>query len=759
MASLTSEQKHRIEQNRLRALQLKAQKHRKNNAPSGLVAPSAGPFTGPSTSIANSSTVSYNATKTSAKEKCTNSDVASSSGQFTKKQTTAHVGGTLSTMSGNGDSKTNVQTLSTGQFQSSRTSSSAAKSSNHSSFSNIGEVNQNAHMSGERRPLPESKSNPSSVSTFTSTKSVSQFYKKPLMTAGGNSTKSSGQILKNSSFASFERSSALTSSNSNGPSHKYSGSSTITLTNSRQASSSSSKSLKMFGQKQSTISTCVLVSSDRFEVNIPFRQDIIQCFQKMQSRSYDADKRKWTFAVTEYSDLMKALRSLQPPVEMQPLPSSVVKLFCNSTSRNSAIQDANLGSIDQILRDGLLPFQRDGVNFVIHHGGRALIADDMGLGKTIQAICIACYYRTEWPLLIVSPSSMRYSWAEAFEKWVPSLDPEDIHVVGSGQRKIDSGLVTIISYDLMSRRSKELAAQNYQAVVMDESHFLKNFKTARTRAAMPILKQAPRRILLSGTPALSRPSELYMQIQAIHSSLFPSFHEFALRYCDAKQNAWGWDYSGSSNLSELQLILERKIMIRRLKSDVLSQLPAKTRQKVIMDPKCIKTKGSTLKSLATAAKKEKANRNMILAYYAETARLKIPAVRAYVEDLLEGDKKFLIFAHHQDMMDALCEACDTKKVGYIRIDGSTPPQQRFKFCEDFQTKDKYRVAVLSIMAANSGITLTAASLVLFAELFWNPGILMQAEDRAHRIGQSDAVFIHYLIGKGTADDLLCSITN
>ncbi|KAJ8024541.1 SWI/SNF-related matrix-associated actin-dependent regulator of chromatin subfamily A-like protein 1 [Holothuria leucospilota] len=236
--------------------------------------------------------------------------------------------------------------------------------------------------------------------------------------------------------------------------------------------------------------------------------------------------------------------------------------------------------------------------------------------------------------------------------------------------------------------------------------------------------------------------------------MFPSFHDFGIRYCDAKQTPWGWDYSGSSNLTELQLLLERKIMIRRLKSDVLSQLPSKTRQKVIMDPKSIKMKSSSFKSLAAAARKETANREMILEYYAETARMKMPAVRTYVEDLLEGDKKFLVFAHHQHMMEALCEACHSKKVQFIRIDGSTPPQQRFKFCEDFQTKDECRVAILSIMAANSGITLTAASLVVFAELFWNPGILVQAEDRAHRIGQSDAVFIHYLIARGTADDHL-----
>merc|ERR1719290_414351 len=143
----------------------------------------------------------------------------------------------------------------------------------------------------------------------------------------------------------------------------------------------------------------------------------------------------------------------------------------------------------------------------------------------------------------------------------------------------------------------------------------------------------------------------------------------------------------------------------------------------------------------------------ILEWYRDTAKVK--AVQNYIRELLsQGDQKFLVFAHHQIIMKALTQAVEEAKVQYIFIDGSVSSEERNSQVEKFQTSDKVRVAVLSITAANAGITLTAASLVVFAELFWNPGILTQAEDRAHRIGQTDSVTIQYLVARDTADDVL-----
>ncbi|XP_075789135.1 SWI/SNF-related matrix-associated actin-dependent regulator of chromatin subfamily A-like protein 1 isoform X1 [Pelodiscus sinensis] len=535
-------------------------------------------------------------------------------------------------------------------------------------------------------------------------------------------------------------------------------------------SGSSSPSLKSFlkmcsgWQKPSAPvkGKCVLISRSRFEVDIGYAAEMIDVFKRMNSRNYDMKTRKWSFQLEDYPRLMEAVRSL-PSVEVEPLPKSVIQVFAPLLDKPalsaSDTPEADLSAVDSKIVLSLMPFQREGVNFAISREGRLLLADDMGLGKTIQAICIAAYYRKEWPLLVVTPSSVRFTWAEAFHRWLPSLNPDSTNVVLTGKDNLSAKLINIISFDLLSKMEKQLK-DTFQVVIIDESHFLKNTKTARCRAAMPLLKAAKRVILLSGTPAVSRPAELYTQIVAVRPAFFPQFHSFGLRYCDAKQMPWGWVYSGSSNLGELKLLLEESVMIRRLKSDVLSQLPAKQRKMVVVSPDGINSK--TKAALAAAANdmakgytNKQQEKEALFLFYNRTAEAKIRAVIEYILDLLEsGRHKFLVFAHHKTVLNAISKELEKTHVGYIRIDGSTPSAERQSLCQKFQFSEKHSVAVLSLTAANTGLTLSSADLVVFAELFWNPGVLIQAEDRAHRIGQTSSVDIHYLVAKGTADDYL-----
>ncbi|XP_056145296.1 SWI/SNF-related matrix-associated actin-dependent regulator of chromatin subfamily A-like protein 1 [Lampris incognitus] len=507
---------------------------------------------------------------------------------------------------------------------------------------------------------------------------------------------------------------------------------------------------------------CLLVSQSKFEVDIGYHVDVVAAFKQMPSKSYDMKTRKWSFLLKDYKGLMDVL-SGKADVEVEPLPRAVIQTFSarfdGTQVRLLEVPEADLSCIDPSLTGGLMPFQREGVNVAVSKEGRLLLADDMGLGKTVQAICIAAYYRKEWPLLVVSPSSVRFTWAEAFRRWLPSVCPDSINVVVKAKDSLRSGLVNIISYDLLSRMDKQQLA-NFNVLIMDESHFLKNMKTARWKAALPLLKAAKRVILLSGTPAMSRPSELYTQIFAVRPTLFPQFHEFGMRYCNAKQLTWGWDYSGSSNLGELKLLLEECLMLRRLKSDVLSQLPAKQRKVVMVTIDGVNTR---LKAALSAAAKELAKgqpnkmkeKEALLIFYSHTAEAKLQVIMQYIMDILEcGREKFLVFAHHKLVLDHITEELGKKNISYIRIDGSTPSAERQQLCEKFQHSTKSCVAVLSITAANMGVTLHAADLVVFAELFWNPGVLIQAEDRVHRIGQTGNVNIHYLVAKGTADDYL-----
>lgn len=465
----------------------------------------------------------------------------------------------------------------------------------------------------------------------------------------------------------------------------------------------------------------------------------------------------------EHSKLIAKVRCL-PQVQLDPLPTTLTLAFASQLKKTSLslapdVPEADLSGVDPKLVSNLMPFQRAGVNFAIAKGGRLLLADDMGLGKTIQAICIAAFYRKEWPLLVVVPSSVRFTWEQAFLRWLPSLSPDCINVVVTGKDRLTAGLINIVSFDLLSKLEKQLKTP-FKVVIIDESHFLKNSRTARCRAAMPVLKVAKRVILLSGTPAMSRPAELYTQIIAVKPTFFPQFHAFGLRYCDAKRMPWGWDYSGSSNLGELKLLLEEAVMLRRLKSDVLSQLPAKQRKIVVIAPGRINARtraalDAAAKEMTTMDKTKQQQKDALILFFNRTAEAKIPSVIEYILDLLEsGREKFLVFAHHKVVLDAITQELERKHVQHIRIDGSTSSAEREDLCQQFQLSERHAVAVLSITAANMGLTFSSADLVVFAELFWNPGVLIQAEDRVHRIGQTSSVGIHYLVAKGTADDYL-----
>lgn len=507
---------------------------------------------------------------------------------------------------------------------------------------------------------------------------------------------------------------------------------------------------------------CILISRARFEVKINYSENLIALFKQMDSRKYDVTTRKWSFLLEEHNKLVAQARAL-PQVQLEPLPKTLTLAFASQLEKTSLclqadVPEADLSGVDDKLVSNLMPFQRVGVNFAIAKRGRLLLADDMGLGKTIQAICIAAFYRKEWPLLVVTPSSVRFTWEQAFLRWLPSLRPENVNVVVNGKGSLTAGLVNIVSFDLLSKLERQLKT-SVKVVIIDESHFLKNSKTARCRAAMPILKGAKRAILLSGTPAMSRPAELYTQIIAVKPTFFPQFHAFGLRYCDAKRLQWGWDYSGSSNLGELKLLLEEAVMLRRLKSDVLSQLPAKQRKMVVVAPGRISAKArASLDAAAKEMTKDKTKQQQkeaLILFFNRTAEAKIPCVIEYILDLLEsGREKFLVFAHHKMVLDAITKELERKHVPHIRIDGSTPSAEREDLCQQFQLSERHAVAVLSITAANMGLTFSSADLVVFAELFWNPGVLIQAEDRVHRIGQTSSVGIHYLVARGTADDYL-----
>ena len=405
----------------------------------------------------------------------------------------------------------------------------------------------------------------------------------------------------------------------------------------------------------------------------------------------------------------------------------------------------------------------------------------MGLGKTVTSLAIMSHYFNEWPLLILCPASLRFTWASEIEKFFPLLNPDSIYCVqgltDAAFVKKSNLKVVILTYSLLRNDSvvgTEVLNLDPQCIICDESHNLKEKSTQRVKHAMPLLEKAKRLLMLSGTPALAKPVELWVQLYSVDAKLFGKYTPFTKNYCNARRGRFAWDVSGISNAAELNAKLS-KVMIRRLKKDVLNDLPDKQRSviNVTMDKNVMKKNDN--KRIIEDMKKARVSidhlvgeeasnanfeaRKLLMAAYKNTGTAKADSCASVLVDWLEGtdEQKCLIFGHHAEVLDKLEVACNKqlKGGGSIRIDGKVSPMERNARVQLFQNDPKIRVAVLSVTAAGVGLTLTAASTVFFAELHWTPGVLAQAEDRVHRIGQKNAVNINYLL----CDDDETSIDN
>ncbi|ORM40042.1 DNA annealing helicase and endonuclease ZRANB3 [Babesia sp. Xinjiang] len=493
------------------------------------------------------------------------------------------------------------------------------------------------------------------------------------------------------------------------------------------------------------------------------------------------------FPAQSYGTVLKGLRKVinKTQCAVDPIPNFILKTFpaFNQFARNVNLpqktQDIIAGQVCEYTRKNmekipeivgqslytqLKPFQCEGLNFGIRKNGRVLIGDEMGLGKTLQALAISAFYWIDWPLLIVCPSSLRFQWRDECIKWLPHLINEyDVCTVKNGKMAIpDHTKVVIISYDLYVLNQH--FRHKFRTVICDESHYLKNQHAKRTKCLAPLLKEAERTILLSGTPSLNSPSELFEQI----SCLMPAFcseNTFIERYCQKKLNWYSkrMTYSGSQHSSELHLFLVRTVMIRRLKENVLHELPPKIRSKVPIElPKAfLRESKQYMENLEQAGVSED---DQFLAssqaMFKLTGEAKINGIREYLVHMLKTDIKFIVFAHHLAVMDAIEDTLQQQKTKYIRIDGNTQQAKREENVNCFQNDTQYKVALLSITACGVGLNLTASSTVVFAELHWVPGQMIQAEDRAHRMGTKHRVInVYYLIAENSVDETMWRTVN
>ena len=406
----------------------------------------------------------------------------------------------------------------------------------------------------------------------------------------------------------------------------------------------------------------------------------------------------------------------------------------------------------------LYPFQKEDVKHIIKLNGRVLLASEMGLGKTIQAL----YFLRQapkkgfntLPAIVVCPSIAKWVWKDQAKEHIGMR----CRIINGKQPKIlkTNKQLIIINYEILDSWVKYLRKLKPMTVILDECHFIKNNKVIRTKAARRICKNIPYILALSGTPLVNRPKEMYNTLKILDPIRWKYYVNYAEKYCDRKWNYWGgWDDTGSSNIKTLHRILRKTCMIRRLKKDVLKELPEKTRVIVPLNIDIKKYVQAEIDFIKLGEVK-KAIQLVKLGYLKRlAAELKMKLVISWIDNFLgESDGKLIIFGIHKIIIKELQE--HYSKISVV-VDGSVSHSKRQDAVKQFQENNETRLFIGNIQAAGTAITLTAADTVAFIELDWVPGNHVQAEDRAHRIGQKNNVTVYYLIAKGTIEEDLCKI--
>ena len=401
-----------------------------------------------------------------------------------------------------------------------------------------------------------------------------------------------------------------------------------------------------------------------------------------------------------------------------------------------------------------LPYQKAGIKIMATRANN-LLADEMGLGKTIQALGLINMLPDIKRILVVCPASLKRNWRREARKWLCRDIP--IRIIDGGKASwLPTGCeFRIINYDILAKHAVALRLWRWDLMILDESHAIKSNKAARTRQVIgwkdrigdnsidPI--PAKRKMFLTGTPVMNRPIELWTTLRCLAPEAFPNWRGFVTRYCGYHYG----DTSGARNLGELSDMLRQSCMVRRLKGDVLKELPPKRRQ--VMDVsdsgkaigEALKEESRILGELAGLPKGQRVPFEKIAEVRRKTSEAKALQVVGHVKQLVDGGlEKMVVFAHHHSVMDIIEAAFPGE---CVRFDGKTPLDMRERALASFQTDPVIKVFIGNIKAAGLGITLTAASHVVFAELPWTPAELVQAEDRCHRIGQTDHVLVQALV--------------
>jgi len=381
----------------------------------------------------------------------------------------------------------------------------------------------------------------------------------------------------------------------------------------------------------------------------------------------------------------------------------------------------------------LYPYQRVALQFLIKNNGNALLSLDQGTGKTIIALeyCL----KGNLPSLVVCPKIVKSVWTDEIDD---KYDLTYTVLNGIKPHPVEPVDITIMNYELLDGWKDHL--NGFKFIIFDESHYLKSKDSKRTRAATQIAKTC-KSLLMTGTPIMTHVKDLYPQLKIIAPETFGDYYGFTARYCNGHTNdKFGfWDATGSSNLNELNARLNSSCMFRRVKKDIMPDLPDKTISTIHIDNPNIDRYNMIDQSDITG----------LTEAIMWVSRHKIKGSIAFITDLFKTVDSVIYFSTHRDNLHAVASHF---KVPYI--DGGVPQKSREPLINAFKN-GSLNLLCMNIKSGGMGINLQDnCSTVVIGETSWSPSVNDQAIDRVHRINQTNPVNVYYIIMKDSIDEYI-----
>jgi hypothetical protein len=482
--------------------------------------------------------------------------------------------------------------------------------------------------------------------------------------------------------------------------------------------------------------------------------------------------------ITDILDLMarlQKLETLQQEVYIFPDAEEFIQQRLHQERIRGRVAEIRRNPAKHPLRTGLLkipllPYQLDGIAFVVGTG-RAVLADDMGLGKTIQGVGVAELLAREAGIrkvLVVCPASVKSQWRSEILRFCNrSVQIVAGRTAERGQQYANDAFFTVCNYEQVLRDILAIEQVPWDLIVLDEGQRIKNWEAKTSRVIKGLRSRFA--LVLSGTPLENRLDELYSVVQFIDQRrLGPGFRFFnQFRIVDEKGKVLGYKH-----LDQLRERL-RPILLRRTRDSVKLDLPERTDEFVRIAPteeqealhathmqtvaqivsKKFLTEMDLLRLRAALLMCRMSADSTFLVTKEEPAySSKLERLKELIEEIVvEEGRKVVLFSEWTTMLDLIEPLLEGTR--YVRLDGSVPQKQRPMLVHEFQTDPNCRF-FLTTNAGSTGLNLQAANTVINVDLPWNPAVLEQRIARAHRMGQSQPVQVFILVTEGTLEENL-----